>query len=166
VNDTTGDSTRHHAWYTCTLSRDEGRTWSPPVRAASVPSDETQIAASLSDYGDYEGLAALDLGARLVENKTMEIGTLKETWTVLRDPEGNGFCIQGPDESSPRLLFQRREKSRPEHYPLHIELLADDREREVERLTAAGATMSETTTAGERAWTVMRDPDANPFCVE
>src|ERR1051326_639312 len=26
---------------------------------------------------------ALDLGARLVENKTMEIGTLKEQWSVL-----------------------------------------------------------------------------------
>jgi predicted enzyme related to lactoylglutathione lyase len=173
---------------------------------------------------------ALDLGARLVENKTMEIGTLKEQWTVLRDPEGNGFCIQGPDtrrgrvyignitfstaaprelgpfwsealgwpeqvdppdflemlwdagldraqyeayyaikdphERDPRLLFQRREKSRPEHYPLHVDLLADDREAEIERLKTAGATVTETKTAGERAWTVMRDPDANPFCVE
>ncbi|TMK73456.1 MAG: VOC family protein [Actinobacteria bacterium] len=173
---------------------------------------------------------ALDLGARLVESKTIEIGTLKEQWSVLRDPEGNGFCIQGPDtrrgrvyignitfstaeprklgpfwsealgwpeqvtpddflemlwdagldraeydayyaikgpdESSPRLFFQRREKSRPEHYPLHVDLLAKDREAEIERLTAAGATATETKTAGERVWTVMRDPDANPFCLE
>jgi predicted enzyme related to lactoylglutathione lyase len=173
---------------------------------------------------------ALDLGARLVYNRTSEIGTLTEEWSVLRDPEGNGFCIQGPDtrrgrvdvgnitfstaaprelgpfwsealgwpeqvppddflemlwnagldraeyeayyaikgtdETSPRLLFQRREKSRPEHYPLHVDLLADDREAETERLTAAGATVSQTKTAGERVWTVMRDPDANPFCVE
>src|SRR5262249_15077271 len=45
--DTTGDSTRRHAWYTCTLSRDEGHTWSAPVRAANVPSDETQEASSV-----------------------------------------------------------------------------------------------------------------------
>jgi catechol 2,3-dioxygenase-like lactoylglutathione lyase family enzyme len=173
---------------------------------------------------------AFDLGAKLVETKTMEIGTLKEQWSVLRDPERNGFCIQGPDtrrgrvyignitfstaeprklgpfwshalgwpeqlspddflqmlwdagvdraeydayyaiksteENDPRLLFQRREKSRPEHYPLHVDLLADDREREIERLTAAGAIVTETKTAGERTWTVMRDPDSNPFCVE
>src|SRR5207244_12539007 len=42
----------------------------------------------------------LELGARLVGTKTEEIGESKETWTVVRDPEGNGFCVQGPD---PRL---------------------------------------------------------------
>ncbi len=38
----------------------------------------------------------LGLGARLVETKTHEIGELRETWTVMRDPEGNGFCVQAP----------------------------------------------------------------------
>jgi predicted enzyme related to lactoylglutathione lyase len=154
---------------------------------------------------------------------------VKEIWTVLRDPEGNGFCVQpdprspkpylgnitfscgeprrlgpfwsealawpeqlapddfmqmlwdacldraeyeahyaarSPDGTSPRLLFQRREKSRPESYPLHIDLIADDHGAEIGRLTALGATVVETKTAAGRAWTVMRDPDANPFCVE
>jgi catechol 2,3-dioxygenase-like lactoylglutathione lyase family enzyme len=173
---------------------------------------------------------ALGLGARLVDNKTTEIGTMKEQWSVLRDPEGNGFCIQGPDTrrprgyvgnvtfsaaeprrlgpfwsralewpeqvppddflqmlwdagldraeyeafyaiknpdgSSPRLLFQRREKSRPEFYPLHLDFLADDREHEIERLTATGATVEQTKTAGDRTWTILRDPEGNPFCVE
>jgi hypothetical protein len=31
------------------------------------------------------------LGATVVETKT---GTFGETWTVMRDPEGNGFCVQ------------------------------------------------------------------------
>lgn len=56
--DTTGDSTRTHAWYTCTVSRDGGRTWAAPVRAAGVPSDETQ--GGFLQYGDYEGVAADD----------------------------------------------------------------------------------------------------------
>ena len=43
----------------------------------------------------------LELGARLVGTKTEEIGESKETWTVLRDPEGNGFCVQGPDPRMP-----------------------------------------------------------------
>jgi hypothetical protein len=34
--DTTGDETRKHAWFTCTVSADGGQTWAPPVRAASV----------------------------------------------------------------------------------------------------------------------------------
>ena len=54
--DTTGDPTRKHAWFTCTVSRDGGRYWTAPVRAASVPSDETH--ADPDQYGDYEGLAA------------------------------------------------------------------------------------------------------------
>jgi hypothetical protein len=54
--DTSGDSARKDAWFTCTVSLDGGRYWTPPVRAASVPSDATQ--ADADQYGDYEGLAA------------------------------------------------------------------------------------------------------------
>src|SRR5262249_56148309 len=123
---------------------------------------------------------------------------LSETWTVMRDPEGNGFCIQSPpnttrrlvgnvtfscaepkrlgpfwaaalgwpdepiderfirtllaagmDEretesfyvtretptSRPRFLFQRREKSRPASYPIHLDFRSGDRDAETERLT-------------------------------
>jgi predicted enzyme related to lactoylglutathione lyase len=38
----------------------------------------------------------LQLGGSLVETKSHSIGELSETWTVVRDPEGNGFCIQSP----------------------------------------------------------------------
>ena len=173
----------------------------------------------------------IGLGAKLVETKTSEAGDLRETFTVLRDTEGNGFCVQGPDprrphpyignvtfscaeprrvlgpfwskvldspeqaiEESflqmlrdahvdvdrefyayyaidrdggrPRFLFQRREKSRPDSYPIHLDLLADDREAEIDRLISAGATVVETRQAGDRTWTVLRDPEGNPFCVE
>jgi predicted enzyme related to lactoylglutathione lyase len=172
----------------------------------------------------------LGLGAKLVETKSHAIGELSETWTVMRDPEGNGFCIQTPhnpqpqryignitfssaepkrlgsfwaaalgwpeeeidrsfietllaagmDEretesfyvaretptSRPRLLFQRREKSRPASYPIHLDFRTDDREAEVERLTTLGATAEETKSDDERTWAVMRDPESNPFCVE
>jgi predicted enzyme related to lactoylglutathione lyase len=171
----------------------------------------------------------LSIGARLVETKSHMIGELSEIWTVMRDPEGNGFCIQSPpntdarrignvtfscaepvslgkfwaaalgwpdepidegfiqtllaagmDEreresfyvtretptSRPRLLFQRREKSRPASYPIHLDFLADDREAELERLTELGATVQETKSGGGHTWTIMRDPESNPFCVE
>jgi predicted enzyme related to lactoylglutathione lyase len=171
----------------------------------------------------------LGMGARLVETKTHSIGDLSEEWTVMRDPEGNGFCIQSPPgtpgplvgnvtfsaaeptelgkfwanalgwpdepidpsfaqklldagmdehemtafyvtrerpDSRPRFLFQRREKSRPESYPIHLDFKTEDRDAEIERLTAAGATVVQTKTAGDTTWTVMRDPEGNPFCVE
>lgn len=37
------------------------------------------------------------LGASLVEVRTRTVGPLSETWTIMRDPEGNGFCVQGSD---------------------------------------------------------------------
>jgi predicted enzyme related to lactoylglutathione lyase len=172
----------------------------------------------------------LGLGARLVETKTSSVGDHSETFTVMRDPEGNGFCVQGPDRrrpdpyignvtfacaeptqlgafwsealgwpeeeigeeflqmlreagldereftayyavrnpdgSRPRFLFQRREKSRPESYPIHLDFTAEDRKVEIPRLTAAGAIAVETKIRGDQTWTVMRDPEGNPFCVE
>src|ERR671935_2133335 len=164
----------------------------------------------------------LGLGAKLVETKSHAIGELSETWTVMRDPEGNGFCIQAPPEterryignvtfscaepiplgkfwaaalgwpeepiseefiqqllnagmdererepfyvaretptSRPRFLFQRREKSRPASYPIHLDFRTDNREAEIERLTASGASVEQTKTDERATWTVMRDPE-------
>jgi predicted enzyme related to lactoylglutathione lyase len=166
----------------------------------------------------------LELGGKLVETKSHQIGELFEIWTVMRDPEGNGFCIQSPpktdarrignvtfscanpvalgkfwagalgwpdepidqgfiqqlldagwDEreresfyvtretptSRPRLLFQRRERSRPPAYPIHLDFQSDDRNADVERLAGLGATVE----AVKASHTVMRDAESNPFCV-
>jgi predicted enzyme related to lactoylglutathione lyase len=170
----------------------------------------------------------LELGGRIVETKTSSAGDYSETLTVMRDPEGTGFCVQGPDPrqphpyignvtfscaeprrvvgpfwshafgwpeqeigddflemlrgagvdvdrefyafyaildpggARPRLLFQRREKSRPEVYPIQLELASDDPDGEVDRLTAAGATLVEK--RGEAI--LLHDPEGNPFTVE
>jgi hypothetical protein len=39
----------------------------------------------------------LELGARIVVRKTVSYVEFSESWTVMRDPERNGFCVQGPD---------------------------------------------------------------------
>jgi predicted enzyme related to lactoylglutathione lyase len=176
-----------------------------------------------------------ELGGHLVMTKSHSAGKLEWDWTVMRDPEGNGFCIQSPpmaqrhpkrqlrpyignvtfscaepralgrfwanalgwpdedvdpglleelretgmDEEeltgfwvtrppnggNPRFLFQRREKSRPESYPIHLDFDCDDREAEIERLTSAGASIVETKVGTNITFTVMRDPEGNPFCV-
>jgi predicted enzyme related to lactoylglutathione lyase len=170
----------------------------------------------------------LQLGGQLVENKSFEIGELSGGCTVMRDPEGNGFCLEDgpaaahphiwnvtfasarprelgrfwalalgwpdvdvdpsiartfraagvgePDVSGfhvtkppggepPRFYFHRREKSRPASYPIHLDFGTDDREAEVERLTQAGASAVETKRGANIMFTVMRDPEGNPFCV-
>ncbi|MFL5946016.1 MAG: hypothetical protein ACJ74C_11355, partial [Gaiellaceae bacterium] len=54
--DTSGDSDRRHAWFTCTSSRN-GRRWTKPVRAA--PQSQNQLVlwedARIAGYGDSGG---------------------------------------------------------------------------------------------------------------
>jgi len=182
----------------------------------SVPDREAEVAR------------VLELGGHLVETKSHSLGDLEETWTVMRDTEGNGFCLQSPpnlaqrqignvtfscaeprdlgrfwatalgwpdeeidegflqqfrdagvderdltgfyvtrppNEGRPRFLFQRREKSRPASYPIHLDFGTDDREAEIERLTAAGASVVETKVGTNITFTIMRDPEGNPFCI-
>ena len=70
-----------------------------------------------------------------------------------------------PDGGRPRFLFQRREKSRPASYPIHLDFGTEDREAEIERLTAAGASVVETKVGTNITFAIMRDPEGNPFCV-
>lgn len=39
-----------------------------------------------------------ELEATVVETKTETTGPYTETWTVMRDPEVNGFCVQSPPD--------------------------------------------------------------------
>lgn len=75
-----------------------------------------------------------------------------------------------PDEQGPRLFFKKMLRSTPDHIPIHLDLDTEDREAEIERLTDLGATIvetkTETTGSYTEAWTVMRDPEGNGFCVQ
>jgi hypothetical protein len=82
------------------------------------------------------------------------------------DATGWAMLVPPGGAAGPRLLFQRRPKSPTESIPIHLDLYADDREAEVERLAGLGARVVETKSNefGE-TWTVMRDPEAKGFCV-
>ena len=93
--------------------------------------------------------------------RAIEAGELDPTgWAMLVHPNGEG----------PRLLFQRRPKSQPEFIPIHLDLDAEDREAEVARLEALGATVVETKSSSigrlKETCTIMRDPEGNGFCVQ
>lgn len=75
--DTLGDPARKRAFYSCTLSRDGGRSWARPVRVASVASDATQRNAS-GHYGVYQGLAAANGVAHPIWTDTRDVDTLGE----------------------------------------------------------------------------------------
>jgi hypothetical protein len=66
----------------------------------------------------------------------------------------------------PRLTFQRVETSATRPRTVHLDLTADDRLAEVERLRGLGATEQRSVTIeGGWTWTVMTDPDGNELCV-
>jgi predicted enzyme related to lactoylglutathione lyase len=205
----------------------------PELRFAPMPKSPTIEVPIHLDVNAPDREAEVErvrgLGARLVATKTQSVGDFAETLTVLRDPEGNGFCVQGPDPRKPhvyvrnityacadpprladfwsratgwqveqldeefkrllldggldpreldayvavhqppsllRFLFQRRQKTATESIPIHPDFRTDDREAEIERLVALGASVKETKHADDRTWTVMRDPETNSFCVE
>ena len=75
--DTLGDPARKRAFYSCTISRNGGRTWRPPIRAATVPSDET-VPGSLGHYGYHQGVAASGGIAHPIWTDTRELADFSE----------------------------------------------------------------------------------------
>ncbi|MEX2318496.1 MAG: VOC family protein [Bauldia sp.] len=66
--------------------------------------------------------------------------------------------VDGP---GPKLCFQRVPGRRYDNNRMHIDISAADRQAEVRRLLALGATLARET----EGYTVMRDPEGNQFCV-
>ncbi len=85
------------------------------------------------------------------------------------DPNAAAAAVD-PDGHGPRLFFKKLPRSEPAHIPIHLDLNAEDREAEVDRLVGLGATVvetkTETTGPYAETWTVMRDPEGNGFCVQ
>jgi hypothetical protein len=83
--DTTGDSDRRHAWFTCTSSRDE-RRWTTPVRATSDSANPGVLweDARIYGYGDsggyggYPGVAAAGGKVYALWIDTRDVGGLEE----------------------------------------------------------------------------------------
>ncbi len=62
-----------------------------------TPTESIPIHLDINVKDRVEAVASfIELGATEIETKTREIGPITETWTVMQDPEGNGFCVQAP----------------------------------------------------------------------
>ena len=93
-----------------------------------------------------------------------------KAWIAAGHSPNDAAAAVDPEGRGPRLYFQRKQKSRTDTIPIHLDLNADDRESEVARLVRLGATVVETNerVTGDfiEIWTVMRDPEGNGFCVQ
>ncbi|HEY6474371.1 MAG TPA: VOC family protein [Acidimicrobiales bacterium] len=84
-------------------------------------------------------------------------------WVVVND-DPDEFEIRPAADRLPGLLFvpvpgQKTSKNR-----LHLDFRPDDRDAEVDRLLALGATRADIG-QGEQTWTVLQDPEGNEFCI-
>jgi hypothetical protein len=64
-------------------------------RRPKTPTEAIPIHLDLNaEDPDAEVERLVGLGATVVERKSSRIGDIEERCTVMRDPEGNGFCVQ------------------------------------------------------------------------
>lgn len=100
---------------------------------------------------------------------------LAEFWSEALDGELRDFpefidpmMVDIPGDGAD-MLFKDLPKGTERDLPIHIDLVADDREEAVKRLCGLGASVRETKTEefgpSTEVWTVMEDPEGNGFCV-
>ena len=86
-----------------------------------------------------------------------KVETVNEGFSTATHPEG----------VRPMLLFIKVPEARTVKNRMHMDVEADNREAEVERLIGLGATRGETHSMPEYGitWTVMQDPEGNELCL-
>lgn len=84
-------------------------------------------------------------------------------WIVVNgDPDE--FEIRPSADRLPGLLFVPVAETKTIKNRLHLDFRPDDRDAEVERLVALGASRANLG-QGEQSWIVLADPEGNEFCV-
>ena len=84
-------------------------------------------------------------------------------WVVVYEDPAE-FEIRPAADRLPGILFEPVSEPKQAKNRLHIDLRPDDRDAEVERLVALGATRVDIG-QGEVSWVVLADPEGNEFCV-
>jgi len=89
-------------------------------------------------------------------------------WPLEVEDDGSDAFLQHP-AGGPNLLFQRVPEPKVVKNRMHLDLGPTERTRdeEVERLSAAGATVyADHRKPDGTGWVVLLDPEGNEFCVE
>ena len=84
-------------------------------------------------------------------------------WEI--EADGDEVEVMPRDGTGTTLLFVTAPEPKAGKNRLHIDLRPDDRDAEVERILALGATRADVGQTGEESWVVLADPEGNEFCV-
>lgn len=85
-------------------------------------------------------------------------------WVVV-DEGPDVFEIRPAPEQLPGLLFVPVPEAKSIKNRLHLDFRPDDRDEEVERFLALGATRADIGQGEQASWVVLADPEGNEFCV-
>jgi hypothetical protein len=77
--------------------------------------------------------------------------------SIVRTDHGTG--------GEPQWLFAKVPEPKSVKNRVHVDLVADDREKEIARLVELGATRGADHDEYGHSWTVMADPEGNEFCI-
>jgi predicted enzyme related to lactoylglutathione lyase len=87
-------------------------------------------------------------------------------WKVFfEDDDGDEVVITTDDERFPGIVFLRVSDGKAQKNRLHLDFVPDDRDAEVDRLVAKGASRVDIGQTAEESWVVLADPEGNEFCV-
>ena len=90
-------------------------------------------------------------------------------WEQRIDEDGDIWIEPGEDNPEfdrvKPLLIVRANELKAGKNRLHLDLVPDDQEREVERLESLGASRPDIGQTGNESWVVLADPEGNEFCV-
>jgi len=85
-------------------------------------------------------------------------------WVVVND-DPNEFEIRPVADRLPGILFGVSDDLKSVKNRLHFDFRPDDRDDEVARLLALGATRADVGQRADEPWVVLCDPEGNEFCV-
>lgn len=112
----------------------------------------------------------MSLSIGMVTVNTLDAETLANWWATQLGAEtlatNDGWYVMLGGEGMPvRLAFQKVDDPTPGRNKIHLDLVSDDLDAEVARLTQVGATEVAQRSAGDFRWVTLTDPDGNEFCV-
>ena len=90
-------------------------------------------------------------------------------WEQRVDEDGDIWIEPGEDDPEfdrvKPLLIVRANEMKAGKNRLHLDLIPDDQEREVERLESLGASRPDIGQTGNESWVVLADPEGIEFCI-
>ncbi len=85
-------------------------------------------------------------------------------WKIFFEDDDE-VVVTTEDERFPGIVFLRVSDGKAVKNRVHLDFVPDDRDAEVDRLIAKGATRADVGQTGEESWVVLADPEGNEFCV-